>query len=98
MNPLIQKQFQDIEDSIDGIRYAFARLQKDAQHQQDQRDKLLQELWSKRKELASLNRLAEDYDSVEAKAQQYEAQKRELRERLRRVLDSLKALRSEFLS
>jgi chromosome segregation ATPase len=96
MNPLIQRQVEDIRSAVvelgEILRDARARTDKIA----DERDAIRRDNWSQSKELATLRRRTRDFAAIEEENQKFQGQRQELRERLSRVLDYTKALTDEF--
>ncbi len=96
MNPLIQSQLTEINRQVQALRDAVAQAnEKDALHAQDQ-ERTQQEQWRYRKEIATLQRIAKDYDALETENDRLTDLNHDVRNRLRRILACTKALTAEF--
>ena len=98
MNPLIKRQLDEIEGNLDALGAALARAKEDSQEGAKEREGLLKDQWRQRKELATVQRITDDYDALEAENARLKETLAQLRERLARVREFTKALQAEFHS
>jgi len=96
MNRLVAKQFDQIDAAISDVRELMAEVREAMQKQQETRDELLMENWGSKKELATLHRMARDYERLESENTKLRGMLDDFRDRLGRVLACTKALRGEF--
>ena len=98
MNPLVLTQVKEINRQIEALRSALANHKAKLEQTADDRERLLKETWRERKEVATLQRMAQDYDALDAENKHLKETVSELQDRLRQVLTHLKALAAEFRS
>lgn len=97
MNPLVQSQLRQIGETIEALRNAIEEARERQQDKEQQRDKLLTDHWRTSKELATMRRAAENYDSLEEQTDRHKDRDRDLQARLRRVLECVKSLKYELI-
>ena len=95
MNSLVKTYLQQIEQSIAGLGEVLADSRAEIAKQQDARDKLQQQVWSKSKEMAVLREAASDYDALRQANERYRARHAQLEEHLKKVLAYTRALAEE---
>lgn len=95
MNPLVKTYLQQIEQSIAGLGEVLADGRAEIARQQDARDKLQQQVWSKSKEMAVLQEAASDYDTLLKANERYRERHAQLEEHLKKVLAYTRALAEE---
>lgn len=93
MNPILQKQFDTLESQIQELRNVLERNTDELQKQHGEKSDLLQEQWRQRKQLTTLNRIADDFDDVDEENQRYRDERKEIRDDLAKILQFTKALR-----
>lgn len=92
MNPMVRKQFDQLASLLEDVR-AFLEDQKDTiDRQHEDKDDLVQEQWGHKKEIATLNRLAEDYDALDTENETLREERDKLRSHIDRILSYAKAL------
>lgn len=92
MNPLLQAQFDQIQDAIAKLDVALAKSHERARKEQTDRKRILRQSWSQSKELSVLQENTADIGRLVGENEQFRAREKQLREGLRRVLDHVKAL------
>jgi hypothetical protein len=95
VNPLVKTYLQQIEQSIAGLGEVLADSRAEVARQQDARDKLQQQVWSKSKDMAVLQEAASDYDALRQANERYRARDAQLEEHLKKVLAFTRALAEE---
>ena len=95
MNPLVKNYFRQIEQATAVLADTLAERRENAAVQQEARDGLQKEVWSRRKEIAVLQEAASDYDDLKQENERHRAREVELAERLRKVLAYTRALTEE---
>ena len=92
MNPILQKQFDTVKKQLKSLEDVLEKNQVEVQQQHDEKSELLQEKWRNRKHLTTLERIEEDYDSVEAQNSKYREERSEIRDNLNSIVQMSKAL------
>ena len=92
MNPLIQSQLEHIRDQIDQLSAVLAANDTELRKQHGEKADLLQEQWTQRKEVTTLNRIAQEYDELEAENEGFRAERTSIREHLGRIMAHTKSL------
>lgn len=95
MNPLVKTYLQQIEQSISGLGGVLAEHRSEIARQQEARDRLQQQVWSKSKEMAVLQEAAADYEALRQANERYRARHAQLEEHLKKVLAYTRALAEE---
>ena len=96
MNPLILRQLEDIRSAVAELGDVLKDTRASSDKIAGERDAIRRDNWTQSKELATLRRRTRDFADIEEENQEFQGQRRELRERLHRVLDYTKALTDEF--
>ena len=96
MNTLLKQKFDHVRQRIDELRNVLQENREDVMQQHAEKEDLLQEKWRDRKHVTPLNRIAEDYDVLDEQNQAYAGERKEIRERLARVLQFTKALQKTY--
>ena len=92
MNPIVAQQIRQITQRIQELHGILDERQDHARQQLEQIETLRLEQFRMRKELATVKRLAEDYDALNEETERLRAQHAELRESLTKILGWTKAL------
>lgn len=95
MNPLVKTYLQQIEQSIAGLGEVLAERRDEIARQQEARDRLQQQVWSKSKEIAVLQEAASDYENLRQANAQYRGKHAALEEHLKKILAYTRALAEE---
>lgn len=95
MNPLVKTYLQQIEQSIAGLGEVLAERRSEIARQQEARDRLQQQVWSKSKEMAVLQEAAADYETLRQANERYRDRHAQLEEHLKKVLAYTRALAEE---
>lgn len=95
MNPLVKTYLQQIEQSIAGLGEVLADSRAEIVRQQEARDRLQQQVWSKSKEISVLQEAASDYGALRQANERYRTRHAQLEEHLRKVLAYTRALAEE---
>lgn len=95
MNPLVKTYLQQIEQSIAGLGEILADGRAEIARQQEARDRLQQQVWSKSKEMVVLQEAVSDYDVLRQTNDRYRNRHAQLEEHLRKVLTYTRALAEE---
>jgi lipopolysaccharide biosynthesis regulator YciM len=96
MNPLIEQQLKQIRALVEDLGGLLRETQQQLEEKQKAYLKLTQEYWSRGSKIAVLDRNEEEYQVLLEENDRFKKQKKELRERLERVLSCTKALQAEF--
>lgn len=92
MNPILKKQFDSVRNKLDSIKDVLENNQVELKKQHAEKEDLLQEKWRNRKHLTTLERIEEDYDSVEEENNRYREERSEIRNSLNQIVSLSKAL------
>jgi cell shape-determining protein MreC len=92
MNPMLASKYAQLQEQVAELRGILEASRDDVRQQHAEKEELLQEKWVQRKRLTTLNRIAEDYDTVEAENTRYRGERLELRASLKTIISSTKAL------
>ena len=95
MNPLVKTYLQQIDQSIARLGEVLADSRAEIARQQEDRDKLQQQVWSRSKEMAVLQEAVSDYDALRQANERYRARHAQLEEHLKKVLAYTRALAEE---
>lgn len=98
MNPLIQKRIDTLGRQIDAVETRLTSMADREDAHLAEKEKIQADQWRSKKELTTLNRLAEDYDDLAGRAEAYENERAALRESLTDILTRTRALRAEYES
>ena len=91
MNPIIEKKFQTIESKIHSLQRLFDDSQTELETQHGEKEDLLQEKWRNRRKLTTLERISNEYDSLEKENFELIEERKQLMEKLHAVeVDVLK--------
>ncbi len=96
MNPLLKKKLEHIQRQVDDLQGVLEENREDVTQQHKEKEDLLQEKWSERKRMTTLDRIAKDYDVLDEQNRAYEGERKEIKERLRRVIRFTKALHNAY--
>lgn len=92
MNPLVQTQLEHIRDQIDQLRAVLADNDAELRKQHGEKADLLQQQWSQRKEVTTLNRIAQEYDDLGAENARLRAERSAIRDHLGQIMVHTKSL------
>lgn len=98
MNPLLQKRIETLSRQIDAIETRITAMAERETTLLAEKEEIRTEQWRNKKELTTLNRIAEDYDEIAARAEAYEKERAVLRASLTEILTRTRALRTEYES
>jgi hypothetical protein len=93
MNPILKKQFDTLDNQIHELRELLERNTSELKKQHGEKSDLLQEQWRQRKQLTTLNHIADDFDDVDEENQRYREERKEIRKDLSKIMQLTKALR-----
>ena len=94
MHPLLEAKIEQIDRQLDALHEALKARREELAKQHKEKEELLQEQWSQRKRMTTLNRLSKDYDALEAENKRFQAERKRLRDGLRSILKLTKSLRN----
>ncbi len=92
MNPLLKKKLEHIQEQVDELQGVLKAKHEDVLQQHQEKEDLLQEKWRERKRVTMLDRVANDYDALEEQNSVYARERKEIKERLARVMRFTKSL------
>jgi len=95
LNPLVKGYLAQISRATEQLGTILSEQRQTIALQQDARDGLQKEVWSRSKEIAVLQAAAADYDDLKRDNERHQAREAELAERLRKVLAYTRALTEE---
>ncbi len=95
MNALIEKQLADITACIDELRGVLDAQGQQLEESSEAQRQAMQTQWRQSKELATLKREADGFDSLEAENKKYRQDSKALREHLRSILKYTRQLSDE---
>jgi predicted nuclease with TOPRIM domain len=95
VNPLVRTYLQQIEQAIARLGEVLADSRAETVRQQEARDRLQQQVWSKSKEITVLQEAAADYDALREANERYRLRHAQLEEHLKKVLAYTRALAEE---
>jgi septation ring formation regulator EzrA len=93
MNPLVRKQFQQLNAQLGRLHEAVVAQRAQNARQQKAREELLQNFWRTEKEVATLQAGQQAYTELQARNRELEALTTTLEEELTAVHAHLKSLR-----
>ena len=96
MNSLVHSQLQEIQRQTEALRRAVAGVKSRQALATQDHERLLQEQWRLKKEMATLQRVSDDYDDLMAENKRLDETIGDVRNRLRKVLACTKALVAEY--
>lgn len=92
MNPLVNKQLGGIYGLIEELRTRLEQNRTLLERVHERRDLLQKEHWRDQKEISTLNRLAEDYDELEARNEDFQTEREAIRSHLTQIMSFAKSL------
>jgi cell shape-determining protein MreC len=92
MNPILDTQFDTVRNQLKELKTVLVKNQEEVQKQHKQKEDLLQEKWRNRKHLTTLERIEDEYDSVEDENTRYREERAVIRESLNTIVQLSKAL------
>ncbi len=94
MHPLLEKKIEQIDGQLAGLRETLEANRDELAKQHEEKEDLLQEQWRHRKRMTTLDRLAKDYDALEAENKRFRAERKRMRDGLAAILRLTKSLRN----
>ncbi len=95
MNPLFERQVQELRAVIEQTADAITKLQGQVSKAKAEVSKIRQENWSRQREAVTAQRAVEEYEELEARCQRYEEKEEEVRKRLQDLLALTRALQEQ---
>lgn len=92
MNPILQAQLNTLTDQLDTLASVLETNRDDVNKQHEEKEAMLKKEWEQRKEVTTLNRIADDYDDVDEQNKQYKQEREEIRQKLNEIVHLTKAL------
>jgi septation ring formation regulator EzrA len=92
VKPLVKAQIDRIHEAIDGLEEQTVLDRNRIQEQDQAHEKLQKELWTRQKELSTVQRTVEDFEELHAENERFSTTNEQLKERLNRLLGHVKAL------
>ncbi|MFP6583303.1 MAG: hypothetical protein VCD00_12220 [Candidatus Hydrogenedentota bacterium] len=92
MNPILQAQLNTLTDQLDTLQSVLETNREDVNKQHEEKEAMLKKEWEQRKEVTTLNRIADDYDEVDETNKQYKQEREEIRQKLNEIVLLTKAL------
>ena len=92
MNPLLKKKLEHIQGQVDELNGVLQANREDVLQQHQEKEDLLQEKWSERRRVTTLDRIAKDYEVLQEQNNVYAQERKEIKERLARVIRFTKSL------
>ena len=92
MNPILEAQIKTLTEQLDALQTILEANREDVKKQHAEKEGLLQEKWEQRKEVTTLNRIADDFDAVDEENEQYRKERGEMRTHLNEIVQMTKAL------
>ncbi len=96
MNPLLKKKLEHVQQQVNDLQGVLEENREDVIQQHKEKEDLLQAKWSERKRVTTLDRIAKDYDALDEQNKTYEAERKEIKEGLGRVIRFTKALHNAY--
>ena len=96
MNPLLKKKLEQVQQQVGELQGVLEENREDVIQQHREKEDLLQAKWSERKRVTTLDRIAKDYDALDEQNKVYGRERKEIRERLGRVIRFTKALHNAY--
>ena len=96
MNAQIQAELDDLQTAVSNLATFLDDQSQSLDTQERQREKLVQDLWRDRKELATLRAASAQMEALANRAEKAERHRNETRQRLRAILQTLKTLRAQL--
>ena len=96
MNPLLKKKLGQVQKQVGELQGILEENRKDVIQQHKEKEDLLQAKWSERKRVTTLDRIAKDYDALHEQNRAYERERKEIKERLGRLIRFTKALHNAY--
>ena len=92
MNPILQTQLNTLTEQLDTLESVLVANRQDVNKQHEEKEAMLQKEWEQRKEVTTLNRIADDFDEVDEQNDQYRKEREEIRKKLNEIVHLTKAL------
>lgn len=92
MNPILEAQIKTLSEQLDALHSVLETNREEVKKQHAEKEALLQEKWEQRKEVTTLNRIADDFDAVDEENEKYRQERGEMRQHLTDIVQMTKAL------
>ncbi|MBI2433705.1 MAG: hypothetical protein HYV26_12635 [Candidatus Hydrogenedentes bacterium] len=92
MNRLLQSYSDKIEQRLERLHALLESTEQELERQREAREKLVQQYWSRGKELSVLNEATKSYAALQEDNKRLRDTQQQLQERLARVLEYTKLL------
>ena len=96
MNPLLKTKLGQVQQQVAELQGVLEENREDVIQQHKEKEGLLQAKWRERKRVTTLDRIAKDYDALDEQNRAYERERKEIKERLGRVIRFTKALHNAY--
>ncbi len=96
MDPMVQKKIEQIDGQLAGLRETLEKNRAELVKQHKEKGDLLQDQWTDKKKITTLDRVQKEYDALQAENRRYAKERKELREQLAGLLTLTKSLRISF--
>ncbi|MBI5093213.1 MAG: hypothetical protein HZB26_12335 [Candidatus Hydrogenedentes bacterium] len=93
---MVKNQIAEITRAAQQLGEILARQNEALKERELERDKIQKELWSARKEITTLKRIADDFDTVDQENEVLREQRGQVKTTLHRMLQQVKALAAEY--
>ena len=97
MNPIIKKQFEQIQASLDTLEDALRHQEETIRLQKSKTEEAVQRHWTQSRELAQLRGLADQTATLRERNAVLMARHEQMRERLQYLLEQTRVLTAETL-
>ena len=96
MNPLLKKKLEQVQKQVGELQGVLEESREDVIQQHKEKEDLLQAKWGDLKRVTTLDRIAKDYDALDEQNRAYERERKQIKERLGRVIRFTKALHNAY--
>ncbi|MCH8204532.1 MAG: hypothetical protein IID09_05175 [Candidatus Hydrogenedentes bacterium] len=96
MNPLLKKKLEQVQKQVGELQGVLEESREDVIQQHKEKEELLQAKWGDLKRVTTLDRIAKDYDALDEQNRAYERERKQIKERLGRVIRFTKALHNAY--
>jgi predicted nucleic acid-binding Zn-ribbon protein len=96
VNPFIRSQLSHIDAAIERLEGRIAELQDLTRHKTEELERVTRQLWSRGQEVKLMHQNAEQFAELQERQQRLLAERREVRDRLAKVMKVIQALQAEF--
>jgi len=96
MDPMVQSKIEQIDQQLAGLRETLEKNRAELALQHQEKEEMLQEQWRGRKKLTALERVSKEYDALQDDNRKYAAERKQLRDRIAKLLTLTKSLRNAY--